>query len=179
MRLIRYAAWVLLVVALSPGAAVGGHGHKESLSAVNQRLSDGTDYFRQRSYKKAADEFRQAIQISPQGHIPRLAYGHTLFALERYAESSRSLQDGLALFPGWTNTGFTILQHFPIAGEFEARMENLTVWVEQDPDNQDGLFLLGYLHYFSGAPDQAGVLFARLLRINPDHKAAKLFLPGV
>ena len=177
MRL--YTALVLLAVVLGGGAAVAGHGHKGSLSAVDQLLSDGTDYFRQRSYEKAANEFRQAIRLKPQGPIPRLAYGHTLFALERYVESARSLQDGLALYPGWPNTGFTILQHFPIAGEFQARMENLTAWVEQDPDNQDGLFLLGYLHYFSGAPDRARVLFARLLRINPDHKAAKLFLPGI
>lgn len=167
MRYLTIVLMALCVVSISNIAAG---------EDVNHYIRQGDVYFQAGDYGRAAAQFAEGAKRYPTEPIPRLALGHTLFAMGRFNESSRSLQGGVHLRPSWSQSGIKLREFFRDPGEFDSALDNLARAILKQPADRDLLFLLAYCRYFSGHPDQARKMFRQLLEMAPDHEAARTFV---
>ncbi len=141
-------------------------------------VSRGDYYFHNQDYQAAERQFAQAVKAFPKAPIPRLARGHTLFAMRRYEAASRSLQEGIHLLPAWNRSGINLREFFRHGAEFDGNLANLVARVNAAPKDRDLVFLLAYCLHFSGRRQRAQVLFQYLLKLSPEHEAARTFVVG-
>ncbi len=139
-------------------------------------IASGDRYFHAGEFTAAEREFATAAERFPDEPIPRLARGHTLFAMQDYVAASRSIQEGIHLKPDWSRTRVFLPGFFTDRGDFERAFHGLAEAVKADADDTDLLFLLAYSLHFSGAREEAQALFRRLLRLKPDHEAGLTFI---
>ena len=142
----------------------------------NDYVRRGDQYFHAHDYQSAVEQFDAAATRFPDEPIPKLAKGHALFAMQRYAEASMSLQAGIGLLPQWSRSGIDLRGFFTDPSEFDATMDDLARRLTAQPDDPDLLFLLAYCLHFSSRQDQAQALFRLLLTDIPDHSAALTFI---
>ena len=162
------ASLVFICLLLPPLAA--------SAQDITEFIKEGDRYFGYGDYQEAARVFGKAAKQFPEEAIPRLARGHSLFAMRRYARASRSLQDGIRLQPQWSESNTNLRKFFRDPEEFDVTVRDLARRVRRRPNDQDLLFMLAYSRHFSGRREQARELFDRLLAMAPEHEAARTFV---
>lgn len=143
---------------------------------VNHYVRQGDRYFQAGDYGRAAAQFAEAANRYHTAPIPRLALGHAFFAMGRFAEASRSLQDGIHLSPSWSQSGIDLRGFFSDPAVFDSALDDLARAILKRPKDRELLFLLAYCRYFSGHPLQARKMFRQLLDMAPDHEAARTFV---
>lgn len=150
------------------------------LPAAGQDVDDyirrGDASFHAGEYQAAERQFAEAARRFPDAPIPRLARGHTLFAMRRYRAASRSLQEGIDRLPQWSRSDINLRNFFPDRGEFDDNLANLRDAVDAAPEDRELVFLLAYCLHFSGHAAEARALFRYLLKLAPGHEAARTFL---
>ncbi len=150
--------------------------HTASGTDVNHYIRQGDRYFQAGDYGRAAAQFAEGAKRYPAAPIPRLALGHAFFAMGRFEDASRSVQDGIHLAPSWSRSGINLRGFFRDPGVFDSAIDDLARAILNRPKDQDLLFLLAYCRYFSGHPPQARKMFRQLLDMAPDHAAARTFI---
>jgi Flp pilus assembly protein TadD len=161
-----FAIVIMIAVASTSVAAQG----------LDELIARGDRHFHVGNYAAAAATFADAAQRHRGEPIPRLAKGHSLFAMRLFEEASRSLQDGIRLLPAWHRSGIDLRGFFRDPGEFDANLRVLSEWVRQRPSATDLIFLQAYCLHFSGRRERARALFHRVLSLDPDHGAARTFV---
>lgn len=159
-----FAVLLLIVMAVPVGA-----------QTLRDGIAQGDRSFRAGDFAAAVRKFSDTARRFPGEPIPRLARGHALFALGKYAEASRSLQQGIRIFPLWSRSGINLPGFFHEPGLFIRNMKELAQRIDTAPHDTDLLFLRAYCLHFSGRIDDGQALFKRLLEMTPDHEAARTF----
>lgn len=159
-------ALILLWAAVQPVGA----------QTLDESIAEGDRHFNAGDFATAARKFGEAAGRFPGEPIPRLARGHALFGQRKYLKASRSLQEGIHIFPLWSRSGIDLPRFFREAGLFARNMTELARKIEAAPENPDLLFLRAYCQHFSGRIDAGQALFKRLLDLVPAHEAARTFI---
>ena len=94
-RLPLWAGVVVCVALVFESTAVGAQG-------LSDYISRGDRSFHRGEYEAAKEQFCEGARRFPDQPIPRLAKGHTLFALRDYRAAARALQEGIHLQPAWS-----------------------------------------------------------------------------
>ena len=145
---------------------------------LSDYIARGDRAFHRGAYEAAKEQFCEGARRFPDQPIPRLAKGHTLFALRDYRAAARALQAGIHLQPAWSLSGINLRFFFRDPGEFDANLDDLAAELTAEPEDPDLLFLSAYALHFSGRPDEAQRLFRHLLTLAPGHEAAATFVPS-
>ena len=170
----RRALWLGALFCLAwvfQATAAGAQG-------LSDYISSGDRFFHRGEYEAAKEQFCEGARRFPYQPIPRLAKGHTLFALRDYRAAARALQEGIHLEPAWSRSGIDLRYFFRDPREFDANLDDLAASLTAEPEDPDLLFLSAYALHFSGRPDEAQRLFRHLLTLAPGHEAAATFVPS-
>lgn len=143
---------------------------------LGETIAEGDRYFNTGDFAAAARKFGDAAGRFPGEPIPRLARGHALFGQRKYREASRSLQEGIRIFPLWSRSGIDLPRFFRETDLFARNMDELARMVDAAPEDPDLLFLRAYCLHFSRRIDAGQALFKRLLDLAPAHEAARTFI---
>jgi tetratricopeptide (TPR) repeat protein len=143
----------------------------------------GREAYADQGYGRALQRLQQASGADPKNAEAHLLLGQALFALGKYREAVREIQAGLVLNPGWAKMPFRPLDLYgPNVADYAEQMFALDTAVTAQPNDADLLFLLGYQRWFDGRRDEAGRLFQKANRLQPNNPATLLFLnqlPGL
>ena len=139
-------------------------------------MGEGDTLFKQSDFTAAAVRFKAATEVDLTDPISHFAYGHTLFALGRYAEAAASIREGMARYPDWGKVSMNRRSVYRDPTEFDQRLSHLKAWVEAHPEETDVWFLLGYYYYFTQQPQRAQETFQRVVELDPHDRQARYFL---
>ncbi|MBU0755153.1 MAG: hypothetical protein KJ645_08425 [Planctomycetes bacterium] len=113
-------------------------------------LDQGAQYFRQGMYLEALQFFRLAALADLNAPIPKFAYAHALFALGIYEYAAYEIRQGLALMPDWPRIGGDLTLMYDGTDDFEKQLMALQEYLAVNDHDEDALFVLGYISFFSG-----------------------------
>ena len=170
-RLTLWLGAVLCLAAVLGAPALGAEGLSDYISRGDRAFHGG-------KYEAAKEQFCEAVRHYPEQPIPRLAKGHTLFALRDYRAAARSLREGIHLQPAWSRSGINLRFFFRDPREFDANLDDLAARLTAQPEDPELLFLSAYALHFSGRAVEAQRLFRHLLTLAPGHEAAASFVPS-
>ncbi len=139
-------------------------------------MGEGDTLFKQSDFTAAAVRFKAATEVDPTHPMAHFAYGHTLFALGRYAEAAASIREGTSLYPNWGKVRMNHRSFYRDPAAFDERLSRLEGWVEAHPEETDVRFLLGYSYYFTQQPQRAQETFQRVVELDPRDREAQYFL---
>jgi len=162
---------LLLVVPNSPAQSEASSGE-----GLGERLSTGSQLFREERFAEAAAIFSRAIETSPGHPIAYLARGHCLMAAGQYTAAGASLRQGVEILPSWPSTpiGMRSLQTKPEV--LARRTSGLEAAIQEAPEEASLHFLLGYVRFWEGQRAPARASFQMALKLEPAHVAAQAFL---
>jgi len=166
----------LLTVVMGCGGGLRLPDVPSSPSRWEALVRQGDLEFRARQYATAAAWFREASRQHPRQPIPKLAFGHALFAMGHFDESSAALREGLVLFPEWPRARIDLRRFFTDQSDFDQRLVDLERFASSRPSEAKARFLLAYVYFFTDRRGRALELFARLASENPEIVAASSFL---
>jgi hypothetical protein len=131
----------------------------EPESLAIQYLDEGAELFRKGDYLGALYKFRMAVLVDPDFGIPRFAYAQALFALGIYEYAANEIIQGLRLMPEWIEIGGDIKLMYGDELDFEKQLADLKAYLEEWPNDENALLVLGYVAFFSGDLYQADEVF--------------------
>lgn len=132
--------------------------------AEGRRLVDaGVAAFQNQQYALAAMRFTQAADVDPTNSKALFFLSQAYFAMGRYKDASRAIEDGMRRQPNWPISHFQprVDLYKGIEDDWLAHKKQLETVVEQHPKQGAYLFLLGHQLWFDGLREEAGVLFRK------------------
>jgi tetratricopeptide (TPR) repeat protein len=166
-------AWELEVASAQGLMRLGNQNFQSSHFAEAQDAYESAG----RSLDELDGQVLQTIPIACR--FAPMALANALFARKQYKESAEAVSRGIRYLPEWPAMTLDLrsLHHDP--AEYEAIMEDLRAKIAESPDDASLQFLLGYELHFTGKKVEAHAQFERTLKLDPNHRGAKIFLhPG-
>ncbi len=136
------------------------------MSHASVQIDRGVQYFQQGQYQQAADTFQLAAETDQGDAIARIYAGHSLFALGRYRDATRYIRRAFELQPRISYLTYDIRGDYSNPALFEQQIEALRKALDMSPRDTDRLFLLGYLHYYTGQRTAAYRYFMRAVEVD-------------
>jgi tetratricopeptide (TPR) repeat protein len=99
-----------------------------------------------------------------------------LVGQKKFAEASAAILQGLKAAPEWPNVARDLHAIYGDPEPYEAALDALTEQAKKAANDASLQFLLGYELHFTGRKDAAKEQFEKVLKIDPGHAGAKLFL---
>jgi len=145
--------------------------------AHEQFMSLGKQAFAEKECGRAADRFRQALNVAPD-HSPALFYlAQAQFGLGKYREAVATIHAGLRLNPIWPTSRFRVRELYGAAPEaFTEQLALLEETLTRHPNDPALLFLYAYQLWFSGRQDDARPYFQRALPLVAEPRFIQMFL---
>lgn len=158
------------------------------LDSTSAMIRLGNDNYQISQFQEAEDAYETAAKSLgefdglPVEQIPfacryaPLALGNALFAQKKYKQAADAIVAGLHYVPTWPGLTFDLrsLHHDP--AEYESLLADLEAKAEANPKDAGAQFLLGYEFYFTGKKKSAREQFEKVIKIDPSHAGARLFL---
>lgn len=144
----------------------------ETDAAMHKALRAGNAAFALGNYQTALKHYEQAQTAAPLNPLPAFHIGQVHFALGQYGKAVVALQRGLKWHAKWPESGFSVRALYgDRAAAFQQQLAKLADAVEDNPNDDSLLFLLGYQLWFDGKRDDAVVFFKRAsaLRVGGVH----------
>jgi tetratricopeptide (TPR) repeat protein len=138
-------------------------------------VKNGIRLFAQGNYKRAADRFREAIDLSPDDPTPHFYLAQARFALRQYGEAAQSVKSGLRVGPDWLNLDFDMSTLYGDEKDLREQLAQLAGELRANPLERDALFLLGYELFVTGQKDKAKTLLAQSAKVEPNETPLKPF----
>lgn len=136
------------------------------MSHASVQIDRGVQYFRKGQYQQAADTFQLAAETDQGDSVSRIYAGHSLFALGRYRDAVRYLRRAFELQPRVAYLTYDIRGDYENQEVFAEQITALGKALDLAPRDPDRLFLMGYLHYYTGQRTQAFRYFVRAVEVN-------------
>lgn len=145
--------------------------------AHEQFMSLGKQAFADQEYGRAAQRFRQALDLAPEHSPAWFLLAQAQFALGKYREAVATIHTGLRLNPVWPNSRFKAREAFgEQADVYPAHLALLEAALKRHPDDPSLLFLYAYQLWFSGKQDEARPYFQRALPLVAEPRFIQMFL---
>jgi hypothetical protein len=142
-----------------------------------RQVALGKEAFARGEYGRAAERFRQAIEVAPNEPPGYLLLGQAQLALGNYRRAFDALQTGLALRPDWPAEPFRPIELYGgNVVEYAAHVSALEDALAANPNDAVLLFLCGYALWFDGRKAEARPLFERAGPALPDPGVVERFL---
>jgi tetratricopeptide (TPR) repeat protein len=125
-------------------------------------------------YYKSARSYDLAHTIDPRNPLPLLGRGHALVAAGDYASAARSLQQGIQRFPHIAAFRIDLLELVGQEDAFDVRRADLENRLATS-DHHELRFLLGYMEFYSGLPDEGIRNLERAARMAPEGSVIAIF----
>ena len=144
----------------------------------------GKEAFARGEYGRAAERFRQAVDLAPDDPLPHFLLGRAHVALGNYRRAFDALQEGLALKPDWPLHPLPPLDRpLDLYGdnvvEYAAHLAALVETLAANPGDALLLFLCGYELWFDGRKAEARELLERAAPALPDSGIVEQFLKAL
>lgn len=149
---------------VTPGAPATA---EEDQSAGNPWLDQGGAAFAAGHYEDARGLFLQAAFADESDGFAKLLYGLASFAQGEYKLAIVAVRRALAISPELIDNPIDLRGFYPDAGTLDAHLKALAGTVESNPLDADKLFLLGYLRYATGQPQEAYEALQKAVEIDP------------
>lgn len=120
---------------------------------LNQTMRQGEDELHKGRYYSAAGHFEIAAAIDPMNPLPLLARGHALAAAGDYRSAVRFLLQGIERFPQIAAFRIDLPAMIGQPDVFDIRRADLESKLAKT-ENPELRFLLGYLEFYSGLPEE-------------------------
>jgi hypothetical protein len=145
-----------------------------------QRYVDlGDYYFREGRYRDAADAYVRARSLAPEDATVHLVLADAVFACADYHFAAYLINEALRLDPGLAFVEADKRLLYGKLEDFERQMQTLIRYIDEKSYDAMAHLVLGYNLKFSEMPQEARKAFERVLEIDPENEAAKLFLEGL
>jgi tetratricopeptide (TPR) repeat protein len=176
-------AWTMRFVFEETGIAAS-----TEIDRASRLLILGQDFFQRSQFPDAAAAFTQAsdclheLDGLPAAEIPLpcraapLLLSDALFGEKQYAQAAAAVEDGLHFVPQWPSANQDIRKHFGDIAVYNLLIDDLRATAEKNPDDAALQFLVGYHLHVTGQRDAAKTYFNRVLKLDPNHAAARQFL---
>ncbi len=136
--------------------------NQQALNLAWRFIGFGDAHFGNSNYAEANDRYRKAATASPQLADSYFRQGYALMAMGRYDLAVGAIRRGLALAPGWPQSGFSNTELYGDNRQAKAaHLETLAAASEKAPNDADLLFLVGVCLHFDGKPERARPFFER------------------
>jgi len=133
-------------------------------------LELGQEAFQRQFYGIAAQRFAQAAKFDPAKSTPYFLLSQAKFALGKYAEAVRAVEQGMRVRNDWPLAKFqTPAELYKGNDDYVVHLKRLEDALAADPKNADFLFLVGHQLWFAGFRERAAEVFrrARPLAVDP------------
>lgn len=150
---------------------------KLSPSEQMQRLGD--IHFRQGRYDQAAIAYERAIQENPDHAALRFILADARFAMGDFHGAAAAIRQGLDRDANLAKAKADKLAFYESREAFDKQMEALYRFANEHPANADAQLVLGFNLLFSGKAQDARQAFERAVAIDPQDRAAALFLEAL
>jgi hypothetical protein len=125
-------------------------------------LEIGRDAFRRQLYGVAAQRFAQAAKFDAAQAYPHFLLSQAKFALARYAEAVRAIEQGMRLQKDWPLAKFQPhIELYQGDDDYIGHLKRLEDALAAEPNNADYLFLVAHQLWFAGFRERATELFRR------------------
>jgi tetratricopeptide (TPR) repeat protein len=140
-------------------------------------LEIGQDAFQRQFYGVAAQRFTQAVKFDPAKARPHFLLSQAKFALGRYAEAVRAIEQGMRLQKDWPLAKFQPrAELYKDNEDYVGHLKRLEDALVAEPKNADYLFLLAHELWFAGFRERAAELFRRARPLAADPAFIDAFL---
>lgn len=112
-------------------------------------IGRGDMAFESGEYEKARDEYDIALSATGDEPSVRIALGLAEYAVGEYADAAAAIRRGVAGTPDLAESGFRLQNVYGQAEDILAHQQALYDHVDENPEDSDALFLLGFVQYFS------------------------------
>ncbi len=146
---------------------------------AEQHVALGDFYFREERFKEAAESYLRALAYAPEDASIHFVLADALFATGDYHYAAYMIGKALSLDPELALADTDKRTFYANAELFDTQLETLKKYVEDKPYDAAAYLVLGYNLKFSKQPEEAAAAFRRVLEIEPDRDAAKLFLEAI
>jgi hypothetical protein len=142
---------------------------------VGKWFARGEHRFMAGRYDAAAEAFKRAADESPAESAPQMALALSYAGSGNYWAAGRALRRAARFAGGWQRLETAPADAFGSNRRYAHVREKAEVARRRDPQDDDVLFVLGFLHYMVGQREHAGIYIERAARIEElDYSAGKL-----
>jgi tetratricopeptide (TPR) repeat protein len=128
-------------------------------------------------YGRAAQRFRQAIQVNPNDGLPYFLLAQAEVALGKYDQAVAAIQAGMRLERDWPAADFRPVRLYDAnVTDWPEHLQALEDALARHPDDAVLLFLSAYELWFDGRRDEARILFQQAAAVAPDRSFSERFL---
>ncbi len=144
---------------------------------MHRLMTQGVESFMRGQYEESAQTFLRVAMADPDNVDATLAYATGRFATGDYPMSALAIRRGVRRMPEVVNSPFDIRDRYGRVADFDYHRQALEAFVQQRPDDADGLVVLGFVQHFTGQRELAAQTFERLkARSESDADLADVFL---
>jgi len=139
---------------------------QQLIAHATAQIDRGVKLFQQGQYQQAADIFQLACESNQGDATARVYAGHALFALGRYRDAVRNLRRAFELQPRIAYLIYDVRGDYDEPAKYEQQLNALRKALEMSPRDVDRLFLMGYMHYYTGQRTAAWRYFQRVQEVD-------------
>ena len=146
---------------------------------IKRHLTLGDFYFKEGRYSEASESYLRALTYAPEDASLHFVLADSLFAMGDYHYAAFIIKKALRIDPSMAYAEADKRTFYSDAKEFEKHLKTVTEYSKEKPFDAAAQLVLAYNLKFSGQKDRAIAAFKRLLEIDPDNHAGKLFLEAL
>ena len=163
--------------ARSVEAGPGTESLAQSLAVKYVELGDF--YFRAGRYDDAAEAYGKARSYTPEDASVHFVLADAVFATGGWHYAAFLIAEGLRLEPALASATTDKRTFYGNAADFDAQMAALDNYLDKNPYDAQAMLVRGYNLAFSLRPADALAMFDRVLSIEPENRAATLFVKAL
>lgn len=168
------------VVGSARAAVPGDVSSDDMATALAVKYVDlGDFYFRAGRFDDAAEAYGKARSYAPDDASVHFVLADASFANGDYHYAAFLIAEAIRLEPTIVSASTDKRTFYGDVKAFDAHMAALDTYLAKQPYDAMAHLVRGYNLRFSGQDAEAQKAFARVLEIDPDHRAAKAFLAAM
>jgi tetratricopeptide (TPR) repeat protein len=147
-------------------------------SAV-EHFDKGIEFYNkgyEQNYRRAADEFQQALQMDPKYSLAALYLGRAYNALYDDQKALSSFRAAIEIDPDYLEARSSYAAALLDAGDLDESVRQLNVVIQRDPDSGMAWYLLSQAYYRKGSFDEAITASRRAVALTPQNAEAHFWL---